>query len=126
MNDRFVSAISQLDGTPVCLVEKSLPSSFSSVCFPVHDSPIAQNHRLGFSFECCRQKVIFETHLHFHDQNLELYLIHRTHLVCLNHATALHHQSCRFWHLKHSKAFLSQFVCNCSKCGSFARTGSSG
>ena len=124
MNDCFVSSISQLDGAPVCLVEQSLPRSFSRVRFPIHDTPIAQNHSLGFSFECRGQEVIFETHLHFHDQNLELHLIHRTHLIRLNHAPALHHQSCRFGHLKHSKAFLGQLVSNCGKGGRFSSTGS--
>ena len=91
MEYSFVASVTQLNRTPVSIIEKGLPHLISCVSHSIHDTAITENDSWSIRLDSCLKENIFQGHLRLHHLNLKAYLVHKSHLVRLNEATALHH-----------------------------------
>lgn len=89
----------------------------------VHDSTVAQDDGGLLLLDSPLQEDILQAHLRLHDLNLKAYLVHECHLVRLNEAASLHHESGSLGHQEHLEALRGQVVCYSGQGRGFPSTG---
>jgi len=112
MDDSFVAPITKLNSTPMSLIKKCLPHFIRCVSLTIHNSAVAKNDSRFVTFKSCLKEDILEAHLRLHYLDLEAHLVHQCHLVRLDKAPTLHHQSGSLRHDKNFETFLCQVISN--------------